>query len=586
MNEKIQKMKLIETFDGNGLSLKDELKLSESKDHKSRVDGKYIIGMVEGQFFKPDGMSRNRRWYPKSLWEKALNSADVKNRFDSSTMFGEIGHSDGPVEDNTLRTGCASHFVDKLWIDEKGRGMGRAYILNTPTGQLLKTYLGAGCKLKVSTRGEGLYKEGETYEGCPVVDDDSYELQTADFVINPGFLETSATLKETYNNLNNEIQVNKDSIKETIAHVRKEGEFKMDLNIDAYVSDLKEQLKESKEEVKALREELKAKEKELLEKQFNESAEIKSLKEDLKPFKAMKVSAKTLNETLKRSQDLLKKEKEEKSKISEQLDAYKAKCGSIEEIDEATKLSTKSLKIIEEYRKYGTPEDIQKLAENAQVLIEQVKESKKLEKNAVKLMKQVKDVNALKEACKKATKALKQYREQFGALNQPKKQQKVKTKAEQKDIKNEAIEVSKKFGCTVESAAKLINKHGIEKASTLLEAAVAKREAKPALAEGKELVEQVAQLDQVKSIPAEKSANDFLKPGMIKNYFNDQALGKQVTYDNINNIDGSQPSKKAASKELLKKYQDKFEVEKAPEGLNKEVTPAEAEAAAKKLLKK
>jgi hypothetical protein len=165
-----------------------------------RVDGKYIIGMVEGQFFKPDGMSRNRRWYPKSLWEKALNSADVKNRFDSSTMFGEIGHSDGPVEDNTLRTGCASHFVDKLWIDEKGRGMGRAYILNTPTGQLLKTYLGAGCKLKVSTRGEGLYKEGETYEGCPVVDDDSYELQTADFVINPGFLETSATLKETYNN--------------------------------------------------------------------------------------------------------------------------------------------------------------------------------------------------------------------------------------------------------------------------------------------------------------------------------------------------------------------------------------------------
>ena len=42
--------------------------------------------MIEGQFFKPDGMSRNGRWYPKSLWEKALTRADVVNRFNTSTM--------------------------------------------------------------------------------------------------------------------------------------------------------------------------------------------------------------------------------------------------------------------------------------------------------------------------------------------------------------------------------------------------------------------------------------------------------------------------------------------------------------------
>ena len=585
MNKK-QKMKLIETFDGaNGLALKDEPKLTESSNFVSRVDGKYIIGMVEGQFFKPDGMSRNQRWYPRSLWEKALNSADVKNRFNSSTMFGEIGHSDGPVEDMTLRNGCASHFIDKLWIDENGRGMGRAYILNTPTGQLLKTYLGAGCKLKVSTRGEGLYKDNETHEGCPVVDDETYELQTADFVINPGFLETSANLREDFQNLDKNIKKNKEKIEETIAHVKKEGEFKMDLNIDAYVSDLKEQLKESKEEVKALREELKAKEKELLEKQFNESAEVKSLKEDLKPFKAMKVSAKTLKETLERSQDLLKKEREAKSKISEELQAYKEKCGSIEEIEEATKLSTKSLKIIEEYRKIGTPEEIKKFKESAEQVLPKLEEYAKLEKNAVRMLAKIKESKALEEAAEKAIRTLKAYREKFGSLKESKQ---VKPQVRKlSNVKNEALEISKKYGCTVESAAKLINKHGMEKAGKLLEAAIAKKsQEKPVLERSKKLVEEVAQLDKVKSIPAEKSANDFLKPGMIKNYFNQDALGKEVTYPDINQIDGSKPNKGSAAKELLKKYQDKFEVEKAPQGLDKEVSPAEAEAQAKKLLKK
>ena len=206
--------------------------------------------MIEGQFFQPDGMSRNQRWYPRSLWEKALSSSDVKNRFLTSTMFGEIGHSDGPVEDMTLRTGCASHFIDEMWIDNKGRGMGRAYILNTPTGQLLKTYLGAGCKLKVSTRGEGLYKDGETHDGCPVIDDDSYELQTADFVLNPGFLETSAKLSTQRES----VEETPKKVNETAAqNASKEGENRMTLDLDAYVRELKEELAAVKAENKSLK---------------------------------------------------------------------------------------------------------------------------------------------------------------------------------------------------------------------------------------------------------------------------------------------------------------------------------------------
>ena len=36
----------------------------------SEVDGVHILAKVKGQFFVPDGKSRNGRFYPKELWEK------------------------------------------------------------------------------------------------------------------------------------------------------------------------------------------------------------------------------------------------------------------------------------------------------------------------------------------------------------------------------------------------------------------------------------------------------------------------------------------------------------------------------------
>ena len=645
METQIKKIKLVETFDGTpSISLVED-KINETTTN-SRVDGKYIIGMIEGQFFKPDGMSRNGRWYPRTLWEKALNSADVKNRFNTSTMFGEIGHSDGPVEDLKLRTGCDSHFIDKMWITEDGKGMGRAYILNTPTGQLLKTYLGAGCKLKVSTRGEGIYKEGCTHDGCPIVDDNTYELQTADFVLNPGFLETSAVLKEEYTKLQNGYSnKDKEQIKETIAHVKKEGEKRMTLDIDAYVAELKAERDAFKAENKSLTETLQAKEKELLQKEFKESAEMKKINEAYAPFKKMGVSAKTLNETLKKAQENLKKEKSTNFKLVEEIESYKAKCGSIDEVDAAIKYSTKALKMIEEYQAIGTPEDLKaakdalekampklkeheaykalgsvddlkrtaslvekvlpqlrsqkrlikevkeaeesvkkamrvikglhEIALKTEKLLPQLKEAKKLKANSKKLISNLKEAKTLRKNAEKALTMLEAYKEAYGPI-------KVKT-----NVKNEALELSKKYGCTVESAAKLVKKHGLTEAVKMVESALSKKkeEAKN-LTDGKKLVEDLTKLDEVKDIPAEKTAKDFLKDGMLTNYFNHEALGKEVTYPDINTIDGTKPQKHNAAKELLKKYKDNFEVAEGPKGLKGEVAPAEAESEVKKLLGK
>ena len=644
----MEKIKLLETFTGDAtMVVKDCSSINESGD-TSLIDGVDIIGMVEGQFFQPDGMSRNKRWYPRSLWENVLASADVKNRLLNHTMFGEIGHSDGPVTDNTLRSGEASHIITDLWIDEKGRGMGRAYILGTETGRRLKIYLGAKAKLKVSTRGEGVYLDGETHDGCPIIDPTSYELQTVDFVLNPGFMETSAKLT-----------AQRESVEETpkkvneAAHASKEGEKIMTLDMETYVQELKEELKSLKAENKSLSEELKTKEKELLEKTFTESAEIKKINEAYAPFKKMNVSAKTLNETLQRSQKSLKKANKTKKKLTEELRAFKDKCGSIEQLDEAMKLSEnalntiseykelgsvadlkelmkqtealtprlKELNVLSEYRKLGSVEDLKSLAENCQKSLvrlrqlpmleeykklgtvseikslsakcesllpklEQLKEAKKLAKSVELLLPKLENYNKLEKAAKRAQTVIEQYLNTVGSIKKAKALVESRKETIKKVNVKEALEVSKKYGCTVESAAKMLKKYGKEEASKLLESALTKKSSKTEkLVESKKLVEEAQNMDAVNAKPETKTAADFLKTGMITNAFNLEALGKKLAPEDLNKLDGEKvEGLNSAAKELLKRYKDEVEVEKAPK-VEEPKTAEDAEKEAKKLLK-
>lgn len=639
-------MQLNETFSGE-VNFTNRDALCESGDYASAIDGTDIIGMVEGQFFQPDGMSRNKRWYSRKLWENALASADVKNRLLNRTMYGEIGHSDGPVTDMTLRDGNVSHIISDLWIDEKGRGMGRAYIIDTPKGRLLKTYLGAKSKLKVSTRGEGVYLDGEYHDGCPVIDPDTYELQTVDFVLNPGFLETSAKLttqREEFTPETKQVNENK----------TKEGENKMTLDMDKYVQKLEAKIEALEAKNESLSEELKSKEKALLESQFVESAEIKKINEQYAPFKKMGVSAKSLNETLKKAQTSLQKANTQNVKLTEELQAYKDKCGSIEQVDEALRMSEKALNtiaeyqelgsvedlkqlmakseallpklqelsvlseykqlgsvselktliekceaslpklkeitVLEEYKKLGSVEDIKTLSQKCESMLPklaQLKDARKLAENVKKVLPRLKEMKAYEAAMEKAQGVISQYLETVGTIKQAKAMVESRKETIKKVNVKEALEVSKKFGCTVESAAKLLKKYGSEKATQMLEQAVEAK--KPAetkkLAESTQLVEEAAKMDTINAAkPETKTANDFLKSGMIVNGFNKEALGKTVKADELDKLDGTKAEGVNQAKELLKAYQDKVEVEDAPK-VEPEKTPAEAEKAVKELLK-
>ena len=646
----MKKMRLCETFIGDAtMVVKDVDSICESDGSlTSMIDGVNIIGMVEGQFFQPDGMSRNKRWYPRSLWENVLASADVKNRLLSHTMFGEIGHSDGPVTDNTLRSGDASHIIADLWIDEKGRGMGRAYILGTETGRRLKIYLGAKAKLKVSTRGEGVYLDGEKHDGCPVIDPNSYELQTVDFVLNPGFLETSANLTAQRESVET---TTPEKVNETMAQASKEGENRMDM--EKYVAKLEEKIATLEAKNESLGEELKSKEKELLQSQFVESAEIKKINEAYAPFKKMGVSAKQLTETLKTAQDSLKKANAKNAKLTEELKAYKDTGCTPEQIQEAAELSSKALDTISEYQKLGTVEDIKALMAKSEELVpqleelnslreykelgsvedikslaekfeaslpklkelkvleeykelgsvddvkslakkcesllpklEQLEDAKKLAKTVQKIMPKLEKYDRLEKAAAKAQSIIEQYLSTVGSINKAKALVESRKETIKKVNVKEALELSKQYGATVESTAKLIKKYGTDKASKLLESAAAKRAPKQTekLEESVKLVEEAEKIEKVNAKPETKTAKDFLRSGSV-NKFNLEALGKELKLDDLNKLNGEKVEGENKAKALLDRLKDiNAEVEKAPK-VEEPNTAADAEKEAKKLLK-
>jgi len=166
----------------------------EVEEASGDVDGKHILAKVKGSFFVPNGVSRNNRFYSEGLWKKVVSNPSIIKKLTERRMFGSIGHNQ-KLGDDALLEGKTSHIVTGLNI-VNGQGIGEALILNTPAGRILNTILRAGSKMFVSSRADGSFNGEEN--GIPKVDEDSYQLDTFDFVVDPGFLEANPNLVEQF----------------------------------------------------------------------------------------------------------------------------------------------------------------------------------------------------------------------------------------------------------------------------------------------------------------------------------------------------------------------------------------------------
>ena len=90
--------------------------------------------------------------------------------------MGELGHPDGP----TVNLERVSHLIEHLKEDGNNI-MGRAKILETPYGKIVKNLMEGGVKLGVSSRGMGTLQQKN---GINVVKDD-FMLSAIDIVADP-----------------------------------------------------------------------------------------------------------------------------------------------------------------------------------------------------------------------------------------------------------------------------------------------------------------------------------------------------------------------------------------------------------------
>ena len=132
---------------------------------------------ITGPFLVYDKPNKNNRMYAKNTLAKEVgryNEEFVK----TNRALGELGHPDTP----SLNLERVSHKI--ISLEDNGECyIGKAMILETPYGNIVKNFIDSGVNLGVSSRGMGSLVQ--TKEGYNMVQDDFRLATAADIVADP-----------------------------------------------------------------------------------------------------------------------------------------------------------------------------------------------------------------------------------------------------------------------------------------------------------------------------------------------------------------------------------------------------------------
>jgi len=131
---------------------------------------------IEGIFMQAEKKNRNGRVYPVGVLGKEVDRYN-REYVNKNRAFGELGHPDSP----TINLDRVSHMITKLYPDGNNF-IGKAKIMDTPNGKIVKSLLDGGASLGVSTRGVGSLRP---HNGYQLVQDDFHLATAADIVADP-----------------------------------------------------------------------------------------------------------------------------------------------------------------------------------------------------------------------------------------------------------------------------------------------------------------------------------------------------------------------------------------------------------------
>jgi hypothetical protein len=132
---------------------------------------------IEGPFLVANEPNRNRRMYNLDTLKKEVDRYN-EEFIKTNRALGELGHPDTP----TLNLERVSHKIVSL-KQEGNRFVGRAMILDTPYGNIVKNFIDSGVNLGVSSRGMGSVVPRN--DGINIVQDDFRLATAADIVADP-----------------------------------------------------------------------------------------------------------------------------------------------------------------------------------------------------------------------------------------------------------------------------------------------------------------------------------------------------------------------------------------------------------------
>ena len=145
-------------------------------DFEILTEGKNKELKIKGVFMQAETKNRNGRMYPLDILMKEVKRYN-KELVQNKRAFGELGHPEGP----TVNLDRVSHLIEELY-PEGNNIIGKARILDTPNGKIVRELLKVGAKLGVSSRGMGtLEKRGN----ANYVKDDFYLATAGDIVADP-----------------------------------------------------------------------------------------------------------------------------------------------------------------------------------------------------------------------------------------------------------------------------------------------------------------------------------------------------------------------------------------------------------------
>ena len=132
---------------------------------------------IEGIFLVGDTVNRNNRMYKMDTLRREVqryNEEFIK----TNRALGELGHPDTP----SINLERVSHKIVSL-VEDGNTFYGKALILETPYGQIVKNFIDNDVNIGVSSRALGTVQQ--TREGYNLVQDDLKLATAADIVADP-----------------------------------------------------------------------------------------------------------------------------------------------------------------------------------------------------------------------------------------------------------------------------------------------------------------------------------------------------------------------------------------------------------------